>query len=302
MGRVKADRAGGTRSRTTRERAEEDQQAAISTRKTNYKTVFEEVVEEKRKLKQFILLDDEPRPTNYEFIEAGSPLVTEKCKEFSRRRGLEVYQVKRNGHLGYFFNKQVVRESRVQLGFEYGRDRHSRRPIPAQRTRTFEEQVHLDNEAYKAISELYPRMPLDNRRAIVDLAFDLHKANVGSDNLVPIRQRVDLAVVAHIRHCFTDYDSLLKADKQSDARRKARQTIEETIMAQVVEWRAPDDNSNDDGQTEAVLREFIVIDDESEEAQDDAQEIETQNQNLQSGIRCFTPFGGKKEITLTDNS
>ena len=82
-------------------------------------------------------------------------------------------------------------------------------------------------------------------------------------------RRVQLAVVAHIRHVHTQYDSLLRTTTFHDARAK----VEAACLRKLTEWRGDDENDKADaGEMEEILREVIVIsddEDESDEEMDD---------------------------------
>lgn len=75
-------------------------------------------------------------------------------------------------------------------------------------------------------------------------------------------RRVQLAVVAHIRHIYTSYDRLLKTGTYHDARAK----VEQPCLDQLMKWRRDDDD--DPNAMEEILREVIVIpdDDDDEES------------------------------------
>lgn len=75
---------------------------------------------------------------------------------------------------------------------------------------------------------------------------------------LPLARRAQLAVVAHIRHIYTNYDRLLKANSFHEA----RATVEQPTLAKLVEWRGDDEN----GKTvlEDVFREVIVISDDDD--------------------------------------
>lgn len=75
---------------------------------------------------------------------------------------------------------------------------------------------------------------------------------------LPLARRAQLAVVAHIRHIYTNYDRLLKATSFHEA----RATVEQPTLAKLVEWRGDDEN----GKTvlEDVFREVIVISDDDD--------------------------------------
>lgn len=82
---------------------------------------------------------------------------------------------------------------------------------------------------------------------------------------MPLARRAQLAVVAHIRHVYTDYDRLLKTTSFHEA----RTNVEHPTLAKVIQWRGDDEN----GETvlEDVFREVIVIsDDEDSESEEDA--------------------------------
>ena len=77
-------------------------------------------------------------------------------------------------------------------------------------------------------------------------------------------RRVQLAVVAHIRHVYTNYDRLLRTGTYHAARAQ----IEQKCLDQLVQWRGDgEDGSND---MEEILREVIVISDDED---DDADNI-----------------------------
>lgn len=54
---------------------------------------------------------------------------------------------------------------------------------------------------------------------------------VGTAIELPLARRAQLAVVAHIRHIYTDYDRLLKVTSFHEA----RTTVEEPTLAKLVE-------------------------------------------------------------------
>ncbi|KAA8652244.1 DUF2293 domain-containing protein [Aspergillus tanneri] len=102
---------------------------------------------------------------------------------------------------------------------------------------------------------------------IIKTAFQKGQRKVGTAVELPLARRAQLAVVAHIRHIYTDYDRLLKTTSFHEA----RSTVEEPTLAKLVEWRGDDEN----GKTvlEDVFREVIVIsDDDDSDVEGDAPE------------------------------
>ena len=76
-------------------------------------------------------------------------------------------------------------------------------------------------------------------------------------------RRVQLAVVAHIRHNYTDYDKLLKQVPYLTA----RAMVEQPSLDKLAEWRG-DDDDEDPNAMEEILREVIVIPDDDEDEND----------------------------------
>lgn len=74
---------------------------------------------------------------------------------------------------------------------------------------------------------------------------------------------MQLAVVAHIRHVYTDYDKLLKTGTYQNA----RAAIEKPCLDLLAQWRS-DEDDDDPNAMEEILREVIVIDDDDEENQE----------------------------------
>lgn len=83
---------------------------------------------------------------------------------------------------------------------------------------------------------------------------------------LPLARRAQLAVVAHIRHVYTNYDKLLRVTSFQEA----RSAVEEPCLAMLVQWRGDDEN----GATvlEDVFREVIVISDDEDEESDSLEE------------------------------
>lgn len=77
-----------------------------------------------------------------------------------------------------------------------------------------------------------------------------------------LSHRVQLAVLAHIRHRYTEYDTLLKFKTQ----RESRTAIEKPCLDVLARWRSDDDD--DPNAMEELLREVIVIDDDDDAIND----------------------------------
>lgn len=95
------------------------------------------------------------------------------------------------------------------------------------------------------------------------LSVDQGQRKVGTARELPLARRAQLAVVAHIRHVYTDYDRLLKITSFHEA----RSLVEEPTLAKLVAWRGDDEN----GKTvlEDVFREVIIISDDDDSDSDE---------------------------------
>jgi hypothetical protein len=85
---------------------------------------------------------------------------------------------------------------------------------------------------------------------------------------------VQLAVVAHIRHTYTEYDHLLKVGSWSEARSK----VEHVSLAKLREWR----DEADSDELEETFREVIVIDDDDDDDSSDEDSVSETDQREQS--------------------
>lgn len=134
-------------------------------------------------------------------------------------------------------------------------------------------QATLDTQAREAIRDLFPKIPERDLHAIVARAFQKGKDRVGTAAELSLPRRVQLAVVAHIRHVYTNYDKLLKTGSWLEARAR----IERSCLDQLAQWRG-DDDDEDTNAMEDILREVIVIPDDDED--DEERHIEFDRDRL----------------------
>lgn len=112
-----------------------------------------------------------------------------------------------------------------------------------------------------AIKELFPKIPQNDLDAIVTHAWEKDTKRVGSAQDIPLPRRVQLAVIARIRHTYTDYDALLGAFGDWKG---TRAEVEPACLQKLIEWRG--ETGDDDEALEEIVRETIVIDDEDDDA------------------------------------
>lgn len=110
---------------------------------------------------------------------------------------------------------------------------------------------------------------------------------------LPLSRRVQLAVVAHIRHVYTDYDKLLKTGTYQ----KARATVEKPCLDLLARWRSDDDD--DPNAMEEILREVIVIDDDDDEVNDRKSSLGNRDSiNRESSIEIISSHALPDEVQV----
>lgn len=123
-----------------------------------------------------------------------------------------------------------------------------------------------------AVRDLFPKIPEADLNSIVNHAFEEGTNRVGNAKELSLARRVQLAVVAHIRHTYTQYDDILKTGSWTEARQK----VEHVSLAKLKEWR--DEVGETNNELEETFREVIVLDDDEgssdEEILPDADERE----------------------------
>ncbi|KAL2205124.1 hypothetical protein CC79DRAFT_1370944 [Sarocladium strictum] len=247
--------------------------------KLKHHTYFEivENKDKKKKLETKITTDRQP-PPGFEFVPMGNPVLTTACKELSRERDAMIFivsslkdapegslshQVHRIGH---HVRESIVEEARATidvLPLETSRPVGEPEPIP-----TSQSQYNLQVDA--AIRDLFPRIPNTDRQIIIEHAFDLrtksHRGEkpVGLSADITLARRVQLAVLAHIRHTHTRYDKLRKETTWTNARR----VVEALCLDILVKWRGDEETGRD--QLDEILREVVVISDSEDSEDEDA--------------------------------
>jgi hypothetical protein len=143
---------------------------------------------------------------------------------------------------------------------------HQRRQGRNQRSDDMKDQITINTKARDAIKDLFPNIPDNDLHQIIKTAFQKGQKKVGTATELPLVRRAQLSVVAHVRHMYTKYDSLLRRVQWNEA----RSMVEGPTLRKLVEWRGDDDNGKE--ALEDVLREVIVISDD-DESEDESNEV-----------------------------
>ncbi|TWU74070.1 hypothetical protein ED733_004011 [Metarhizium rileyi] len=233
-------------------------------------------------------------PPGFEFVPIGNPGLTKACKDLSREKDAMIFVVspvttnslsQQVNRLGHHIRQTIVEEAKATIADlpQSGPATPDGKPEPIPET-----QAEYHAQADAALRDLFPRIPNTDRQIIIEHAFTrvsfsknrifkysltnrttFQRANakgeapVGFSSDIPLARRVQLAVLAHIRHSHTRYDELLKeAGWQA-----ARKAVETLCLDILVKWRGDEETGRD--QLDEILREVVVISDSEDDSSDE---------------------------------
>jgi hypothetical protein len=164
-----------------------------------------------------------PMPKGYAFLAKGIAYKTLHCRKLTREAGKPLYVVvDKKTTLGLrapsFIISQIHQKANSTLA-----------------TRRAAVQKRDNADLTKASTELlaqFPNIPTASKELVLKHSFKKHSGRVGRTASISLAKKVTLAVIAHIRHKHTDYDSLLRAGEVRDAARKLTWKKIEDVMNQ----------------------------------------------------------------------
>ncbi len=166
-----------------------------------------------------------PMPAGYVFVPKGDVYITSNCRKRTHAAGRAVYVVidKNKKPLGLRcpgpIYEGVLQDHQATAGTRAAAVQKRDDAVQA----TFQD----------ALLELYPAVPRGEIPALVEQALEKNKRRVGRTSTISMREKVNKAVGAHIRHCHTGYDRLLK---QGVDREAARREIRPTVVQLMAKW------------------------------------------------------------------
>ncbi|KPM43342.1 hypothetical protein AK830_g3218 [Neonectria ditissima] len=284
--------------------------------KTKYHSYFEFVEnKDKKKKLEFKITSRKTPPPGFEFVPIGNPQLTTACKELSRGKDAMIFIVSVCGHnsacnllvtdpptaqnskevdsnhlahqvhrIGHHIREIIVDEARATLGqpLDYTAPALGRSPEPIPKS-----QEEYNAQVDAAIRDLFPRVPNTDRQMIIEHAFrrgTTFKGDkpVGLSADITLARRVQLAVLAHIRHTHTRYDTLLRETTWQNARK----IVEGLCLDTLVKWRGDEETGRD--QLDEILREVVVISDSEDEDSDQGTE-ESSIEEIEPSSRATVP-------------
>ncbi|EJT76871.1 hypothetical protein GGTG_06785 [Gaeumannomyces tritici R3-111a-1] len=270
--------------------------APVITSKHRTYLEFVENKDKKKKLEFEVTTAREP-PPGFEFVPVGNPDLTKACKELSRGQDAMIFIVSdakeadanrlgiHMNRVGHHIRRTIVEEARAQLGqpLEYFLETVTGNPEPIP-----ESQDEINAQADGVIRDLFPRMPNTDRQMIIDHSFRKGQENrtVGLAANITLSRRVQLAVLAHIRHTHTRYDQLIREVGWSNARK----AVESVCLDFLVKWRGDEETGRD--QLDEILREIIVISDSEDSDSDDDTDSDASDDDISDDSRPGTASRG----------
>ncbi|CAK7214982.1 hypothetical protein SCUCBS95973_002321 [Sporothrix curviconia] len=152
-----------------------------------------------------VVLPTTPMPRGYVFVRKGNVYITAHCRRATHAEGRVVYLVVRD-----------LAKSKTVVGIRCPQHVVAAVRAAEQATRTARHAATnrrdaAQAEAFRAaLLARYPAVPADTVPRIVQHAMQKHAGRVARTGTLDLAARVRLAVRAHIRHCWTDYEALLR--------------------------------------------------------------------------------------------
>lgn len=169
------------------------------------------------------------------FLPSGDACISRRAKKYSTLSALVMKWSKRrrrNERQGILATEEAIIKAEKECldDFEL---REVRKKRNAERRKIIDKK-YVEDFA-KIIKVLYPNCPKDANKKIAEHACEKYSGRVGrSANAKEFDpEMIKLAVIAHIRHTKTDYDSLLM---KGYSKKKARSAIQPKLEKVLMEW------------------------------------------------------------------
>ncbi|KAI8933147.1 hypothetical protein NX059_009788 [Plenodomus lindquistii] len=157
-------------------------------------------------------------PKGYGFLPKGNCYKTLHCRKLTHEAGKKLY---------------VVVDKKKQVGIRVPsfllQQVHSKakETLPSRRDAVAKRDAIDIARADAEMRNQFPNIPEAERMQVLKHGFKKSSGRVGRTSLIPLSKKVLLAVIAHLRHKHTKYDTLLRnGTNRDDARKATRKSIE----------------------------------------------------------------------------
>ncbi|KAJ4993428.1 hypothetical protein SVAN01_00976 [Stagonosporopsis vannaccii] len=161
-------------------------------------------------------------PKGYSFLPKGIRYKTLHCRKLTHEAGKTLYVVvdAKKRQLGL----------RVPTSILHQVHRQAKDTLSARLTAVEKRDVAFLDSAATELDAQFPEMPETERAHALKHSFKKHSGRVGRTGTIPLPRKVVLAIVAHVRHRHTKYDTLLAGGVERTAARKAVNRKIECVM------------------------------------------------------------------------
>ncbi|USP73060.1 hypothetical protein yc1106_00334 [Curvularia clavata] len=162
-----------------------------------------------------------PMPKAYGFLPKGNRYKTLHCRKLTHEAARPLYIV---------FEKKKQIGLRAPLEILHKVHKQAKETLSTRRAATNKRDAIDIAKATAGVEEQFPKMPKNEKEIVIRHGFKKYSGRVGRTNSIPLSRKVLLAVIAHVRHRHTEYDTLLdQGIDREDARDSTRDDIERLL-------------------------------------------------------------------------
>lgn len=169
-------------------------------------------------------------PRGYSLVLKGNVYITGNCRKQTQAASQPVYLVvnAKEKQIGIAVPTAIYEEVK-QKEIE---TRTARATVVDRRDKA------IKNDFEQVLRREFPGLPATDLRRILNKALEKGAGKVGRTGQLTERQKAQLAVRAHIRHCHTSYDEILRGAVRKGSRSKnlARKTVQRQVDELAASW------------------------------------------------------------------
>ncbi|KAG9193455.1 hypothetical protein G6011_03490 [Alternaria panax] len=169
-----------------------------------------------------------PMPKAYGFLPKGDRYKTLHCRKLTHENGRPLYIV--------LNDKKQTTGIRIPLNVLHKVHDQAKDTLSTRRAATVQRDAADIAKAAAEVDVQFPKIPAAAKETVLRHGFKKNSGRVGRTSSIPLSRKVLLAVLAHVRHMHTEYDTLLKKGKSRDV---ARKTTRKNIEVVVKKWGYP---------------------------------------------------------------
>ncbi|KAM5436337.1 hypothetical protein MferCBS31731_006030 [Microsporum ferrugineum] len=175
-----------------------------------------------------ILLDNQRRPSGYAFVPKGNAYITRKCRSQTHDLGSPVYTV-------YSSTTYKPTGICVPIDVQAAVELESQDTSDARKKTVAQKDARDRQKARELLLKEFPNMPKSDLNTVLNHAFLKGSRRVGrSGKIANEKDKVRLAVEAHIRHVHTEYDDMIR---RGLTRERARENIWDEVAIVRDSWK-----------------------------------------------------------------